>query len=131
MAEENREFVEEPRDGGVPAVWGDVKPEVWRWDDGTWTPRAPMITARGGAAAAVVGGRIYVMGGEGSPDQPGGVFAENESYDPVGDAWTAHEPMRTPRHGTGAASVGGTIYVPGGANVEGFGFVDTVESFTP
>ena len=39
--------------------------------------------------------------------------------------------MRTPRHGMGAATVGGALYVPGGADVQGFGAVDVVERFVP
>ena len=41
-----------------------------------------------------------------------------------------HEPvpaMRTPRHGTGAAVVGGVLWVPGGADVQAFGATDVVE----
>ena len=35
--------------------------------------------------------------------------------------------MSVPRHGTGAAAVGGMVVVPGGATVEAFGAVDVVE----
>ena len=105
-------------------------PEVWRLGGAGWDLRAPMLTARGGCASAVLDGRIYVLGGEGAPNASG-VFAEVEAYQPSNDVWTIFEPMLTPRHGTGAATVGDTIYVPGGATVEGFGFVDTVEAFTP
>jgi hypothetical protein len=39
--------------------------------------------------------------------------------------------MITPRHGTGAAGVGGVLYVPGGATQQAFGAVATHESYTP
>jgi len=60
-----------------------------------------------------------------------GVFAENEVYDPGKDSWQSLEPMLTPRHGTGGASLGGIFYVPGGATRQGYGAVDTNESYTP
>ncbi|MCH8848456.1 MAG: kelch repeat-containing protein [Chloroflexi bacterium] len=98
---------------------------------GRWSTRAPMPTSRAGAAAAVLDGRLYVFGGEGNSSDATGVFSETESYDPAEDRWSAHQPMRTPRHGTGAAAVGMTVYVPGGADVEGFGAVAVTEAFTP
>ena len=40
-------------------------------------------------------------------------------------------PMRTPRHGTGAAGVGNKLYVPGGATAQGGGTaVAILEAFT-
>lgn len=97
---------------------------------GSWTARAPMPTSRGGVAASVMNGKLYVFGGEGNSALPSGVFAETESYDPATDTWATLEPMLTPRHGTGAATVGSTIWIPGGADVEAFAAVDTNESFT-
>ena len=61
-------------------------------------------------ATAVLAGRIFLFGGE----ETARVFAENEVYDPTTDSWTTMAPMPTPRHGTGAATVGDTIYIPGG-----------------
>ncbi len=90
-----------------------------------------MPASRAGAAAAVLDGRLYVFGGEGNSADATGVFAETESYNPAEDRWNTHPPMHTPRHGTGAAAVGRTIYVPGGADVEGFGAVAVTEALTP
>ena len=90
-----------------------------------------MPISRGGSTGAILNGRLYVFGGEGNESQPSGVFANVEVYDPVTDTWQVLPPMPTPRHGTGAATVGSTIYVPGGATVAGFGAVDTHESLTP
>src|SRR5262249_40031431 len=55
---------------------------------GAWIAKAPMLTARAGTAGAVVGNRIIVAGGEGSP-KPSGVFPDNEIYDPSSDTWKA------------------------------------------
>jgi N-acetylneuraminic acid mutarotase len=97
----------------------------------TWTDRAPMPTSRGGGASAVVNGRLYVFGGEGNAADPSGIFGQVESYDPVTDDWTSLPSMPVRRHGTGAATIGGVIYIPGGASEQGFGAVDTNSAFTP
>ncbi|MGE3497144.1 MAG: Kelch repeat-containing protein [Candidatus Binatia bacterium] len=86
-----------------------------------WEALAPMPTARSGHAAAVLGARIVVMGGEVNPSHPDRVFPHVEIYDPAADRWTSIDPMPVPRHGIGAASIGGLIYVPGGAVRAGFG----------
>jgi len=111
------------RSNGIVAV----SAEVWRYDDGSWTPRAAMPTARGGIAAGVIGGRIVVVGGEGNGDAASGVFPQTEVYDPAADQWSSLEDMRTPRHGMAAAGLGSDLYVPGGADVQGFGAVATHE----
>ncbi len=105
--------------------------DAFELTSGRWSARAPMPTSRAGVAAAVLGGRLYVFGGEGNAEDPAGVFAAAEAYDPEGDRWEALPPMPTPRHGTGAAALGERIYVPGGATVLGFGAVDVSESLGP
>ena len=90
-----------------------------------------MLTARAGIAVSAVGDRVFAMGGEGNPYSPTGVFAQNEEYDPAADRWTSREPMPTPRHGTGAAIVDGTLFVPGGATVQNFGASAVNEAYTP
>jgi hypothetical protein len=55
-----------------------------------------------------------VSGGEGTMR----VFGNNESWSPERDAWEVHAPMRTPRHGMGAAAIGEWIYVAGGGPVQ-------------
>ena len=119
--------------GGRGGSIASHRPRLDAYDPttGRWSARAPMPTSRAGAAAAVLDGRLYVFGGEGNSADASGVFSETESYDPAEDRWSTHPPMPTPRHGTGAAAVGRTIYVPGGADVEGFGAVAVTEAFTP
>jgi N-acetylneuraminic acid mutarotase len=134
-----------PRDHGVGAAAGGVfyaiggrmadpnshMPTVYALAGGMWGQRAPMPTSRGGCAGAVLDGQIVVAGGEGNPTDPNGVFAVTESYDPAGDRWSSLQPMKTPRHGTGAAVVGDSVYVPGGADHQAFGAVATVEALRP
>ncbi|MEZ4318241.1 MAG: kelch repeat-containing protein [Myxococcota bacterium] len=116
------------REGGIAGI----QPDVYAWTGTAWEERAPMLTARAGAAGCVLAdGRIWVAGGEGNPLDPDGVFAEVEVYDPAADAWTSEAPLPTPRHGTGAAPWRGGVLVPGGAVVQGFRAVDTVEWWVP
>jgi N-acetylneuraminic acid mutarotase len=88
-----------------------------------WTQKANMPVARGGCMGGVVNGQIVVVGGEGNARDinPNGVFPDTDVYDPVADMWRVMAPMRTPRHGTGAAGVGNKLYVPGGATAQGGG----------
>ena len=58
----------------------------------TWTSRAPMPTARGGGAAAVMDGKIYVVGGR---PPAGSDFAV---YDPLLDVWTTLPDLPTQRN---------------------------------
>ncbi len=96
-----------------------------------WGEGSPMPTSRAGLASALLDGRVYVMGGEGNRSHPSGVFSDNEAYDPVSDRWEVVRPMLTRRHGTGAAAVGGRIWVPGGAAVEAFAAEAVHEVYTP
>jgi N-acetylneuraminic acid mutarotase len=103
------------RDGLLARV--DVYDPVAR----TWSQRTPMPTARGGAAAAVVRTRIAVTGGEGNAADAKGIFPQTEIYDPATNSWSTAAPMRTPRHGMGAAGIGDRFYVPAGGTREGGG----------
>ena len=88
---------------------------------------ADLPTARSGIAAAVVGGKIFVFGGEGAA----GTFNENEVYDPVRDIWQRMAPMPTARHGLGSAVMLGRIYVISGGPTPGGSFSDLNEVFIP
>ncbi|HEY3057066.1 MAG TPA: kelch repeat-containing protein [Thermoanaerobaculia bacterium] len=94
-----------------------------------WTTLASLPTPRSGLAAAVLNNRVYVFGGEGNPAAPTGVFSQNESFDFVSGSWRSEPPMPTPRHGIGAAAIGGRIFIPAGATVAGFGTSDVHEAF--
>ncbi len=86
----------------------------------TWTALAPLPTARSGIGAAVLHGRIVVLGGEVNPAAANGVFPHVEMYDPATDTWLRLADMPVPRHGIWAVTLGPRIYVPGGATVAGF-----------
>lgn len=92
----------------------------------TWRSLAPMPTARGGLGASVLGGKLYVFGGEHPL-----VFAETEEYDPQTNTWRRMKDMPAPRHGLGTATVGDAIYVIGGSPIRGEGGSDLNHVFSP
>jgi len=119
--------------GGRSGAITSHRPRVDAYDPTLriWLPRMAMPTSRGGAAAAALGGRIIVAGGEGNSAAGSGVFAVVEAYDVASNMWMSLAPMRTPRHGTGAAVIDGKFYMPGGADRQAFAATATVEVFTP
>jgi len=116
-------------DGALYVVGGrsPITASAYRWDHsaGEWIALPPMITGRAGHAAAALAGRLVTFGGEGNRGRPGGIFPQVEVYDPAARGWTQLDDMAAPRHGIGAVTVGNRIYVPGGADVQGFGTVPT------
>jgi N-acetylneuraminic acid mutarotase len=65
-------------------------------------------------AAAVVNGKIYVMGGAGADNKP---VLNVQVYDPATGMWAARADMPTPRGLFGASAVGTTIYAVGGTTI--------------
>lgn len=100
----------------------------------TWIAVAGMHEPRYAPAATVgADGRIYVIGGSGSPAT---ALASVEAYDPATNTWTELAPLRIPRELAGAAAVGTQIYVAGGINVHrgpggGTGVLSDVETYLP
>ncbi len=83
---------------------------------GTWTTGMSMPRARGGVNGVAANGCFFVWGGEGQGiGEPNDVFPDHDVYNPRTNTWTSLLPLPTPIHGvTGAAFVGGLIYMPGG-----------------
>jgi non-specific serine/threonine protein kinase len=81
--------------------------------------------------AAVLDGRIYVLGGLvpglGGTD----TTATAEVYDPASDRWSAISDMPAPRHHLMAAVVGSHVYAIGGFDETGFNPVDTLWRYDP
>ena len=97
--------------GGRPAV-GIKTVEVYNPAVDEWSEKADMPTARTGAAASAVDGKIYVVGGlVMAPGQP---LAKTEIYDPENDAWTDGPDTQQRRGGPQLGVVNGKIYVIGG-----------------
>merc|ERR1712136_700520 len=89
---------------------------VERWDPlaQVWESVSPMMGARRGCAAAVLGGQLYVVGGEAGESLGMKAVDAVERYDPVVGSWTAVTPMPTRRARCAAAVVNDVLYVVGG-----------------
>lgn len=98
----------------VGGIDGGYKPleSVVRFDPlaGAWEALPPLATARAGAAAAVVAGRLYVLGGEAC----GRALRDAHRFDPWTGAWERLPSMQVGRIRAGAVALGGYLYVFGG-----------------
>lgn len=97
-----------------PAAAAATSPSI-----GAWTTRAPVPTPRSEVAAALVGGKIYVLAGIVAAGA-----ATNEEYDPAADRWQRRRDVPLPRGSNGrdhpaAAEVGGKLYLVGGFGADG------------
>lgn len=113
-----------PPESGPPA-WVPIN-NAWQYDPAAdaWKALAPMPGKRGSALAAVVGEKIYVIGGAttipGSketavfPTHPHMSVGTVEEYDPAGNTWRERSSMPTPRNHAAVGVVNGKIYVIGG-----------------
>lgn len=131
---------------GGPVAWEPID-NAWEYDPAadSWKALAPLAGKRGSAAAAEVGGKIYVIGGAttnpGSsetavfPNRPARSVGTNEVYDPAANRWEPRSPMPTARNHVFAGAVGGKIYVIGGRLGSPFITIatntDVVEEYDP
>jgi len=108
-----------------------IEPKTWAFDlaSKAWTEKASLAPPRGGLAGAVLRNHLIVFGGEGNTNASSGVFPDIDAYDPVTNMWQALTPMLVPRHGYGAAVLGGYVYLAGGAIHQGAGGSDEVSAF--
>jgi N-acetylneuraminic acid mutarotase len=83
---------------------------------GVWSVSAPLPTPRSGGASAVLGGRLYVLGG-GLPGDT--VHATVERFDPASGTWERLPDMPAPATGHRAVAVGDSLYVVGGFATRG------------
>jgi N-acetylneuraminic acid mutarotase len=91
--------------------------EVFDIATGAWSTAAPMLTARNHHGAALIDGKIYVVGG-----RIGSTFiiglsnnvSTNEVYDIAKNTWSSVLGMPTARSGIGVAVLRGRMHVLGG-----------------
>lgn len=86
---------------------------------GRWLAIADAPTARNSAAAGVIDGRLFVIGGRQAIKQADGSLRQVnvpqlEVYDPKTDRWSVRAPMPQAQGGLAAAAHGGRLYVFGG-----------------
>ncbi|HEV8595141.1 MAG TPA: kelch repeat-containing protein, partial [Thermoplasmata archaeon] len=91
-----------------------------------------MPTSRGQPAGAVIGKKLYVIGGYHKTPDPsdlGTVLNVTEALDLGTQAWTTGASMPTARRGSAGLAVGSTIRVMGGSN--GPALIDLIEAYHP
>jgi N-acetylneuraminic acid mutarotase len=91
----------------------------------SWSDLSGISTARYGACAAVVDGKIYVIGGYDASDT---TLATVEMYDPATDTWTNRASMSTARGEAFCGVYSNKIYVMGGWDS---GYFDVNEEYDP
>jgi N-acetylneuraminic acid mutarotase/glucose/arabinose dehydrogenase len=118
--------------GGRTITMSSVLAVNEQYDPATdaWSSRAPMPVARGGMASAHLNDHIQVWGGEGPSGTPTGTYPQGTDYDPVTDTWNQIADELTPRHGTGGATIGDTVYIPAGGPQAGGSVTAVNESFS-
>ncbi|MBI2935263.1 MAG: hypothetical protein HYY31_00400 [Chloroflexi bacterium] len=99
---------------------------VYDPDTNTWSnlPAPPNFHESPGAA--VIGGKLYVVGGRDASETPTAVL---DVYDPVANSWATGAPMPTARRLLAAGVLDGKLYAVGG--LSGAGPLDTVEVYDP
>ena len=89
---------------------------VYDTSSGTWTQFLLRDnTIRAAHSSCVVGGKLFVMGGNDSSR----TIATMDMFDPDGGQWTAKAPLSIDRGLAACASIGGRIYVFGGMRFVG------------
>ncbi|MDQ7799344.1 MAG: kelch repeat-containing protein [Candidatus Edwardsbacteria bacterium] len=90
-----------------------------------WVVLQEMPTARSYMTADTFSGKIFVIGGKNSSNQP---LSLVELYDPISNSWSVKADMPTARYRQSMANLNGTIYVFGGYNDS---VLHVVESYDP
>ena len=79
-----------------------------------WVTKAAMPTPRSGVSSAVLGGLIYVAGGELQTYEYLAAYRAFEAYDPAANVWYRLPSMPIPRHEAAVAALGNRVHVMGG-----------------
>jgi N-acetylneuraminic acid mutarotase len=96
-------------------------------EEGEWTQKSDMPTARFGLSTSVLNGKIYAIGGWGR----GVEVPTVEAYDPLTDMWTKKADI-TARGELSTSAVGEHIYAIGGVTGWDYsGILSLVEEYDP
>jgi hypothetical protein len=97
----------------------DATNKFWQYNPqaNRWKELPPMGQARGATGTAVIGDKLYVVGG--APQTygvsvSGSPYGTLEIYDFKTHTWESGPDIPVPRHHTAAAGLGGKLYVAGG-----------------
>jgi N-acetylneuraminic acid mutarotase len=116
--------------GLLYAIGGDSAGTVEVYDPATntWAAKAARPSHKGGGAAGVIDGLIYVVGGFG-PTTSSKIV---EVYNPATDAWVVLASMQTGRDEAALAAIDGRLFVAGGkTGSDPATRVATLERFRP
>jgi uncharacterized repeat protein (TIGR03803 family) len=92
----------------------------------TWSKGATMPTGTVYSSAAVLNGKIYVIGGD---NASGKVLSDVQIYNPGTNTWSTGTPLPTATDSTSAAVVNNVLYVFGGS--PGTGVTNAVWAYNP
>ena len=98
--------------GGFSGAGGTPVDDVQVFDlaTSTWAAASPLPTASGGHAAAVIGGRIHVIGGGTARS----TIADHVAYDPATDRWETLAPLPRAEGSPAAIVLDGRLWAIGG-----------------
>lgn len=117
--------------GYLTGLTFDAVGEAWVYDPAAdaWAAMEPMPagTERGSAGTAVLGDRVFVVGGL----RLSAAVADAWIYDTVADTWTPMPNLPTPRDHLVAAAVGGRIWAIGGRDTDVGAHVPDVDVYDP
>ena len=103
-------------ENGFSTTIGEV--DVYDIATDSWTTLSDTLpTPRAGNAAAVVDGKILILGGESGVQEP--AHSDVEALDPATGRWTALPPLSRGRHGTGMVQFGDELYMAAGCGQRG------------
>jgi N-acetylneuraminic acid mutarotase len=97
--------------GGASDNLADASNKVFALRGGKWVDLPPLQHARAAAAAAVVGDKLVVVGGQNEKQ----LVPQTEVFD--GQSWTQAADLPTPREHLAAVSDGVYVYTVGGRNL--------------
>jgi non-specific serine/threonine protein kinase len=104
---------------------GTTSNRVFALRSGTWVELPAMLRPRAAGAAAVVGDRIVVVGGQAN----GALIGPSEVFD--GSRWDDAPALPTPRDHLAAVSDGTSLYAVGGRVLSADANLATVERYDP
>lgn len=100
----------------VHAIGGEagLAHQVFDTRTGRWSAGPPPPRLRFASAAAVLNGRLHLIGGWNGDNRATGSVASHDIFDPATGTWAAAAPLATARNAAAAAVLGGRIAVVGG-----------------
>jgi len=108
-----------------PDLIGTTSDRVFALRSNRWVELAPLNEPRAAGAAAVVGDRIVVVGGQAD----GELVSATETFD--GEKWSVGAAIPTPREHLAAASDGRFLYAVGGRNLSSDRNSGALERYDP